>query len=150
MVSLKRALRIWEDSLAVYPEMPGGSATHAVLLQANGRDDEADEVLRQWLGEHPKDAERHVFVADYYRGAGRLQLARKHYDIAIQLDPNDIQSQMRLGILFEREGKSDAAIHVYEGVVDRVRADDPVASEATQRIELLRAKRVRAGAAHRE
>ncbi len=146
----ERALEIWEDSLAIYPEMPGASATHAVLLQANGRDGEADQVLRQWVGEHPKNAARHVFVADFYRGAGRPRLAQKHYDIAIRLDPNDIQSHMRLGILFERQGRFGEAIDVYQNVVDRVRADDPVASEAAQRIELLRAKPARAGAAHRE
>jgi cytochrome c-type biogenesis protein CcmH/NrfG len=146
----ERALEIWQESLAVYPDMPGGSATHAVLLRANGREDEADAVLRQWIAEDPEDVERHVFAADYYRGAGRTRLAREHYSIAIRLDPNDIQSQMRLGILFEREGRVDEAIQVYEAVVDRVRADDPVAQEAAQRIELLRAKRTRAGAAHRE
>jgi tetratricopeptide (TPR) repeat protein len=145
-----RALRIWEESLALYPDMPGGHATHALLLHANGRDTEADEVLREWIGEDPEDAERHAYVADYYRAAARPRLARKHYERAIQLKPNDIQSRMQLGILFEREGKVEDAIAVYERVVDLVRDDVPVALEAAQRIRLLRAKRAPDGATQRE
>jgi Tfp pilus assembly protein PilF len=130
--------------------MPQGRATLAVFLQANDRKVEADEVLRKWVGEDPQDAARHVYVADFYRSAGRPRLAQKHYDRAIALRPKDVQSYLHLAILFEQEGKNDEAIAVYERVVDLVRSDVPIASEAVQRIRLLRAKQTRRGKTRRE
>ena len=146
----ERALRIWEESLAVYPEMPMGRATHALFLRANGREAEADEVLRQWLDGDPSDAARHVYVADYYRAAGRPRLAQEHYEMAIELKPSDVQSYMRLGIVLERQGKFDDAIAVYERVVAFMRDGAPAASDAAQRIRLLRARHSKTGAANRE
>jgi tetratricopeptide (TPR) repeat protein len=135
------ALRVWEESAALYPEMPGRYTTYAIFLQANGRYKEAEAVLREWIREDPNDAERHAFVADHYRTQGNLILARDHYDIAIELDPDHFQSLMVRGVLFEQEGQIDKATALYERIVERLHPAVPIARQASQRLEALRASR---------
>jgi len=135
----QEALRIWEESLALYPEIPGRYPNHALFLQINGLYDQAEAVLKEWIRKDPKDADRHAAVADHYRSAGKLSLARTHYDIAIRLDPDHFQSLMQRGFLFERDGDYRAALDLYQRIVDRLHAAVPIAAQASQRIELMRA-----------
>jgi tetratricopeptide (TPR) repeat protein len=145
----QQALRIWEEAIALYPEILGRYPNHAIFLRINGRYDEAEAVLQEWIRKDPSDADRHAFVADHYRSVGKLSLARIHYDTAIRLDSDQFQSLMQRAFLFEQDGDYQQALALYQRIVDRLHAAVPVAAQASQRIELMRAKIAEAGDADR-
>jgi tetratricopeptide (TPR) repeat protein len=136
----QEALRIWEETIALYPDIAGRYSNHAIFLQINGRYDEAEAVLQEWIRKDPSDADRYAFAADHYRSVGNLSLARTHYDAAIRLDPDQFQSIMQRAFLYERDGDYGEALALYQRVVDRLHAAVPVAVQASQRVELMRAK----------
>jgi tetratricopeptide (TPR) repeat protein len=127
--------------MARYPNMPGRYTTYAAFLEADGKIEDAERILKEWVRLDPKSADRHAYIAEHYRGRGQGLLARTHYDTAIRLQPDHYQSLVIRGFLYEEERQFDKAIDLYERIVERLHPAVPVAKQASERIEFLRTSR---------
>lgn len=113
-----QALALWEESLARYPDTPGGRMVHAWLLRENGFHAASEAILRDELAARPDDVELHTQIADLRWEAGDLEQARVYYDRALTLDPNSAYALMKRSQLAEQQGD----VVLAESLRERLRA----------------------------
>lgn len=118
-----RALAVFEEALARYPDLERERSLHAHLLQANGFGAAAEAVLRQALEADPADATALTQLGDLRQAAGDLDQARTLFDQALAIEPNQPQALGRRATLAESVGDLQGAEH-YRGRL-RALSGDP-------------------------
>ena len=86
----------------------------ALLLQENGRADEAIAAYRQALASAPGFAPAHNNLANALKMRGRLDEALAHYAEAVRHDPGLADAVSNYGAALREAGRADAAIPVLE------------------------------------
>ena len=69
----------------------------ARILMERGENAEASELLRGAVGRRPRRASYRVWLGDALAGAGDGGGARREWQRALELDPDNRQAQRRLG-----------------------------------------------------
>jgi tetratricopeptide (TPR) repeat protein len=79
----------------------------------DGNYDEALDILDELLVEYVEYKEAHLAKAITLLQMGQLDESRKSFDTAIRLDNNYAQAYADRGILNDRDGRYEAALHDY-------------------------------------
>jgi tetratricopeptide (TPR) repeat protein len=116
--NVKQAEMEFTESLTINPRFPPAHAGLAVILEGQGRLDEAIEHYSEALKAGP-DAFLHSRLANLYVRQGRIQEAAAQFEAAVRLNPRDASSEYNLAVACERLGKLDDAIERYVGRADR-------------------------------
>lgn len=67
------------------------------------------EKFKKALDEEPKLVEAHHYIAELYRRTGEVELAKKHFRRALQLDDKDTVLQHDFGVFLCQQGDFDEA-----------------------------------------
>ncbi len=92
---------------------PQGDRNIAAMHFEAGRFQKAAEAYQALLAADPDDATLHTSLAGCLGAMGRYAEAGKHLDIAIKLQPLNVEAYHNRAVIYEREGKKDAAIAQY-------------------------------------
>ena len=92
---------------------PQGERNLAAMQFEAGQYAEAAAAYERLLRDEPDDASLHTSLAGCLGALGRFDQAIKHLDIAIQLEPLNVEAYHNRGVIYERQGKQDAAIAQY-------------------------------------
>jgi tetratricopeptide (TPR) repeat protein len=114
-----------EDSLAIYTNaaaitLPSADdlkvvALNYVLLKDY---DDAAHWLERAVQMDPKNEDAWYYLGRTYYTQSLPQNARKAFETALALDPHDSKVENNLGLLFETDGNTDAAIHAYRKAIE--------------------------------
>jgi tetratricopeptide (TPR) repeat protein len=132
-----RALALWEDGLARFPDLESGQVVHAYLLERAGYAAAAEAILREELARRPDDASLLAQVGDLRLEAGDREAARALYERALRIDPDHRYAELQRASLAEGEGDLETAAWYYTRVVSSGVPGDPLASLAASRLNRL-------------
>lgn len=91
------ALKIITAGRVTAPNDVGISRTMGMVLRQVGRCEEAIEVFNDILKQHPRDVEAMIAMANlYYYSLGKSMEAKKYYDLAYSIDPNNVSLLTKL------------------------------------------------------
>jgi tetratricopeptide (TPR) repeat protein len=107
------------------PAPPAGASRHSPQGERNlaamhfeaGRYAEAAAVYARLVEQDPKDASLHTSLAGVLGALGRYDEAARHLDIAIRLEPLNVEAYHNRAVIDERQGKREAAIGHYRRAV---------------------------------
>jgi Tfp pilus assembly protein PilF len=92
---------------------PQGDRNIAAMHFEAGRYAEAAQLYEQLVQQNPSDGGLQTSLAAALGALGRLDEALQHLDKAIELDPLNPESYHNRAVIYERQGKRDAAIAEY-------------------------------------
>jgi len=95
------------------PRSPTGERNIAALHFEAGRYEEAAAAYRRLLADDPKDASLHTSLAGTLGAMGRFDEAAKHLDLAVKIDPLNVEAYHNRAVIFERQGRKEQAIELY-------------------------------------
>jgi Flp pilus assembly protein TadD len=104
------------------PPPPTAEQLHhaAIELLQQGKNREACSLLEQLLASQPNNAVAHNDLGIACQRAGDLTAARRHHEMAVQLQPDNILFKKNLAdLLYLACGDTDAAIHEYVDILRR-------------------------------
>jgi Tfp pilus assembly protein PilF len=128
----------YQKCLAEDPDHAPCRHALAVLMFRNGRANEADHMIEDWLTREPKRADAYVEDGWRLRQAGELEQAAGRLQQALDLEPHNIRALTELALLYEVLEHPERAVVLYE----RALAEDPGRPDLTERLNLLRSKKV--------
>jgi tetratricopeptide (TPR) repeat protein len=106
--------RVWEDSLAKYPDSTLGHNAKATWLAEAGRLEEARMELERSLAIDFSRPRTHGLLGALYGLMGRYERAVAEFEVALALSPTDPYARMNLGKAYEQTARPDQALAVYE------------------------------------
>ena len=113
-----------DDAISLLESMPADEEDFrreimlAVAYSAEQRSDEAEAQIEGILAEHGDRVDIRNLAGQYYLGHGELDIARGHYATALELDPGNTATRLRLARLELRAGDRVAARQVLEPILD--------------------------------
>ncbi len=133
------AEKIYRQCLNVEPNHAPTHQALARLLLLQGRRQEADQMIKAWLVSQPKKAE--AFVNDAFRlqQNGEFLKAQGRLQQALNLDPQNVDALIELGMLYERIERPDRALVLYQEAL----AKHPHRSDIRNRVNALIAQGVK-------
>lgn len=96
---------------------PQGERNLAAMHFESGRYADAVAAYTRLVEQDPKDASLHTSLAGALGALGRYDEAAKHLDIAIRLEPLNVEAYHNRAVIDERQGKRQAAIAQYRRAV---------------------------------
>jgi tetratricopeptide (TPR) repeat protein len=102
---------------AAAPRSPTGERNIAALHFEAGRYEQAAEAYRRLLAESPNDASLHTSLAGALGAMGRYDEAARHLELAVKLDPLNVEAYHNRAVIYERQGKKAQAIELYRRAV---------------------------------
>jgi len=112
------AQKEFEASVQLDPRNTTVLGQFAEFLVARGQDAAALALVRQYVAANPSDANGHQILGALYFGAKNYGDSQTELERSIQLDPNNMQTYLRLGKLFEAIDRNDMAIAQYQKALD--------------------------------
>ena len=126
-----------------YMECLGRDPGHAdsrhaltVLLVREGRRDEAERMVQQWLAREPKRAAAYAEDGWLWYQSGDLPRAQARLQQALELDRHDMRTLIELARVYEAMNRPDRAVALYERVVER----NPRQVEVVKRLKALKSQ----------
>jgi len=113
---LDEAIQICRDGLAAHPGHAGGRQVLARALLERGALDEAEQEFCRVLDQVPEHLPALRFLGDISATQGRAEEARRYYERALHLNPDDSETQARLAVLpvTTEAGASEASVPASE------------------------------------
>jgi predicted AlkP superfamily phosphohydrolase/phosphomutase/Flp pilus assembly protein TadD len=99
------------------PRSPTGERNIAALHFEAGRHQQAADAYRKLVEEDPKDASLHTSLAGALGAMGRYDEAARHLELAMKLDPLNVEAYHNRAVIFERQGRKEQAIELYRRAV---------------------------------
>jgi predicted AlkP superfamily phosphohydrolase/phosphomutase/Flp pilus assembly protein TadD len=99
------------------PRSPTGERNIAALHFEAGRYQQAADAYRKLLADDPKDASLHTSLAGALGAMGQYDEAAKHLELAMKLDPLNVEAYHNRAVIFERQGRKEQAIELYRRAV---------------------------------
>jgi predicted AlkP superfamily phosphohydrolase/phosphomutase/Tfp pilus assembly protein PilF len=96
---------------------PTGERTIAALHFEARRYAEAEKIYAKLLEGDPRDAGLHTSMAGVLGAMGKYDQAAKHLDIALKIEPLNVEAYHNRAVIFERQGKKDEAVKLYRAAV---------------------------------
>lgn len=113
-------------------EMPLSSLVqHAEQLQTQGHAQAASNLYALWLAHH-QDPRQHLVWFNHgslLQQLGQLPQAQNAYEQALELSPDFAQAHINLGLVYEKQGKTEHAITAWGRLTGQRYAKAPVASD---------------------
>lgn len=130
----EEALHAWERAFVSNPSHSAAWSNTLVLLDGMGRQTRVIEVGKIALTACPKSPALHFTVANTLGKLERWQDAESHFQMAIELSPNNALYHSNFGVLYHRWGKRAKAINQYE-IALRINPNLISASRNLERIQ---------------
>jgi Tfp pilus assembly protein PilF len=108
------------------------------LLIQTGREAEGRQMVADWMRARPNKGGAYVEDAWLRARDGDLDSARRRYQQALNFDPNNDRALTGLAAIYEKLGRPERALALYERAVE-AKPDQP---EVEARVKELRAKGV--------
>lgn len=86
----------------------------AILLDKEGKGQEANQFYKEALKQNPKDSKIHHNLGINLKRAGKLDEALQYYKKAIELDPDNSTILYNTGILYNIKSDYGNAVEVLE------------------------------------
>ena len=118
----------YRQALAIDPEHQPSYHNLALMMQQNGRDEEAGRLLQGWADTQPNSDAANVELAWYRKSHGDAVGAEQALVQALQLNPKNHTAASNLGDLYHEQGRAPEALALYEKSMHR-RWDQPQVQE---------------------
>jgi Flp pilus assembly protein TadD len=112
----------------------------AVLLYRNGRRQEGDRMIQDWLSADPKCSAAYVEDGWRLRRCGEFVQAVGRFQQALHLDPRNVRAMVELGQAYSDHDRPDYALTMYQRALEV----NPRQTELQERVNQLRAQGVKA------
>lgn len=109
---------LWLDTLQKNPKAWMAQTNFGLMLEAEGKLDEAISLYRQALQLAPDSAKSHNNLGVALQKQGKINEAIDHYRLSLQLKPNYAPAHYNLGDALDTQGKLDEAISHYYQALD--------------------------------
>lgn len=96
----------------------------ALLMQQNGRDEEAGRLLQGWADTQPDSESANIELGWYRKNHGDFAGAEQALTQALQVNPKNHIAAAKLGELYDEQGRPAEALALYEQSMQR-RWDQP-------------------------
>lgn len=107
---------------------------------------EARDVFQALTQREPDNAEAYYQLGRVYIGMSDYEAAVEALERAVALDPRHVQAHLRMGSVYEFQGRLDQALDAYGAVVQWARPDTDEAREAVKKLSYVTAtKHAKAG-----
>jgi tetratricopeptide (TPR) repeat protein len=130
------AEKYYVASLQQDPNFADCRHAYLALLFRTGRQAEAVQSVQAWLAANPQLAAAYAEEGWLFLQQGDLLRAQARLQQALELNPQDVNSLINLGQVYETLQRPDRALALYE----RALALSPNQLEVSRRIQILRAK----------
>lgn len=111
--NLVKAVEIAEQMILIAPEDPRGYAAKARALDWQGDFDQAVFAALQAIEFDSDYALAHAYLGEAYTDLGRYRQAREQLELALELDPYDVDIRRNYANLLEYYGDYEGAIQQY-------------------------------------
>jgi len=111
--SLSQAVAVADHMIEIAPEDARGYAVRARALDWQGNYQDAVLMALKAVELDNNYAPGHAYLAEAYADLGRLRQAREQAELAIQLDPYNIDARRNYGYVLEFYGDYEGAIQQY-------------------------------------
>ena len=136
----KKALALWEETQFKYPERDGTQDRQAQLMFRSRRPADAAALLESW-GQTDASPDTFARVAGIYLQYGRVGLARRAADRALEMNPEHAGALLQRGMVAQAQGAGGRARIFYTRAMRAAPAADPNHRIAKFRIMQLDSKR---------
>lgn len=116
-------VQLVEQYLAENPDSAPGYEILGSVLALSGKEDEGLAQLQKAVAIDPKQSSAYTKIGDILLAREDLAGARDVFQAAIDINAMDRRAHQRLGLLFEKEGKTETAINHYEKGIIGTRPD---------------------------
>ena len=104
---------LWKHTLAINQELDFPHYNLGLVLDAQGKTDEAVFHYREALRINPNFAQAHYNLGLIVAAQGKTDEAMKHYLETLRINPNYAEAHSRLGVVLAAQGKTDEAARHY-------------------------------------
>jgi tetratricopeptide (TPR) repeat protein len=111
--NLQQAVIIADEIIELAPEDPRGYTIKSRALDWLGDYDQAVLAALQAIENDPEFALAHAYLGEAYTDLGRFRQAREQLELALQLDPYDVDIRRNYAYLLEHYGDYQGAIQQY-------------------------------------
>jgi tetratricopeptide (TPR) repeat protein len=111
---LTEATAVGDRIIALAPDDPRGYAVKARALDWQGQYQDSVIAALKAIELDNNYAPAHAYLAEGYADLGRLRQAREQAELAIQLDPYDVDGRRNYGYVLEFYGDYEGAIQQYQ------------------------------------
>jgi Tfp pilus assembly protein PilF len=124
------------EALRRDPDEPALRMLLGVATSLDGREDDAEQVLRQLVADRPADARPRVALAGVLLAQGELGAARRELETALAVDARSAEAHFNLAqvMLLDRRPAAEAVREHYEASVKLGGKPDAPMEEALQRL----------------
>jgi tetratricopeptide (TPR) repeat protein len=112
---------------------------HAVFVANRGDSERALPLVEQAVAQAPQDARIHVTLGNVRWDLDQLEPATAAYLAALARDPDNVAAHFNLALVYETQGKTNAAIDELQRVIEL--HPDAAAREQLARLERQRGER---------
>lgn len=96
---------------------PSGDRNLAAVYFRQGRLEESARLYRHLVAETPDDAPLRASFAGVLGALGRYGEAREHLEKGLEIDPLNPEARHNLGVIHEKEGRTEEAVTAYRNAV---------------------------------
>jgi tetratricopeptide (TPR) repeat protein len=99
-----------DQTLTLYPEIPGTHYRRAIALGMQGKTDAAIEECKRELAANPGNPNVHYALANLYADKGEVAAAIEEFQTTLRLKPADAPAHVKLAILLIGQERYDEAL----------------------------------------
>jgi tetratricopeptide (TPR) repeat protein len=122
------AQKEYEAALQLDPQNPVLIGQYSEFMIKQNQSVIAIAKVKDYVASHSSDAKAHELLGSVYYSAKDFANAQQEFEHALQLDPSLTQVNLRLGKLFEDQGKMTEALALYQKALDQQPKSAPLAT----------------------
>lgn len=96
---------------------PANAVEEAQSLLASGHADQARDLLKRWIDQHPDDGKACALLGKAHAGLGEWAQAERWCQRAVQSDPLNLEGYYILGLVYQHQHKTAQAITLMRKVL---------------------------------
>ncbi len=123
--NFKKALGSFRDAFKLSPRDDRIEVNMGVVMSKLGMNEEAEKHIRNVIDRDRKNSKACNALACHLANHGRFREALTHFTRAIEIEPDNVEYYLNLGLLMEQYGLPEKAAQIYE----KVTVVNPSASE---------------------
>ena len=111
---IAEAEKIYRNILSEYPSHPDALHLLGVIFYQKGDPVTAIPYIERALMGNKTDEAFHNSLGECYRISGRTEDAKKHFELALRINPQYISAVYNLGLTLQEQNDWDTAISMYQ------------------------------------
>jgi len=119
-----RAAALYEEAIRQFDSLADSYCNLGIIYSNQSDFTRAIDCFTKSLKDDPRHFESHYNLANVYAGFGNLPLARLHYEVAIEVEPDFPNAYFNLGLVLARSQEWRGAIEALSKYLLRVSRED--------------------------